>query len=38
MLACGSEDSTFTITNTDGDTVFQMGLKGEPSLMQVKKI
>ncbi|KAJ3160276.1 WD repeat-containing protein 19, partial [Irineochytrium annulatum] len=34
VLACGSLDNTFTLTNLAGDTIFQMGLKGDPSEMQ----
>ncbi|KAJ3028907.1 UNVERIFIED_CONTAM: WD repeat-containing protein 19 [Siphonaria sp. JEL0065] len=34
VLACASLDGTFTLSNIDGDTVFQMGLKGEPSKLQ----
>ncbi|KAJ3011652.1 WD repeat-containing protein 19 [Thoreauomyces humboldtii] len=34
ILACGSEDRTFTLSNASGDTVISMGLSGEPSLMQ----
>ncbi|KND01208.1 uncharacterized protein SPPG_04298 [Spizellomyces punctatus DAOM BR117] len=34
ILACGSDDRTFTLSNADGDTVFSMGLTGEPSQMQ----
>ncbi|KAJ3110612.1 WD repeat-containing protein 19 [Phlyctochytrium bullatum] len=34
VLACGSLDFTFSLSNLSGDTVFQMGLKGEPSNMQ----
>ncbi|ORY49888.1 WD repeat-containing protein 19 [Rhizoclosmatium globosum] len=34
VLACASLDGTFTLSNIDGDTIFQMGLKGEPSKLQ----
>ncbi|KAJ3330817.1 WD repeat-containing protein 19 [Blyttiomyces sp. JEL0837] len=34
VLACGSLDNTFTLTNLEGDTIFQMSVKGEPSKMQ----
>ncbi|KAJ3113682.1 WD repeat-containing protein 19 [Physocladia obscura] len=34
VLACASLDGTFTLSNVDGDTIFQMGLKGEPSKLQ----
>ncbi|KAJ3156217.1 WD repeat-containing protein 19 [Geranomyces michiganensis] len=34
ILACGSDDKTFTLSNTSGDTIISMALNGEPSLMQ----
>ncbi|KAI8836727.1 hypothetical protein BJ741DRAFT_708422 [Chytriomyces cf. hyalinus JEL632] len=34
ILACASLDNTFTLSNVDGDTIFQMSLKGEPSRLQ----
>ncbi|KAI8820676.1 WD repeat-containing protein 19-like protein [Fimicolochytrium jonesii] len=34
ILACGSEDNTFSLSNSAGDTVFSMGISGEPSLME----
>ncbi|KAI8805835.1 hypothetical protein BJ742DRAFT_819298 [Cladochytrium replicatum] len=34
LLACASDDRTFTLTNLDGDTVFQMALKGDPNSIQ----
>ncbi|KAI9093093.1 hypothetical protein DFS34DRAFT_717341 [Phlyctochytrium arcticum] len=34
ILACGSEDKTFSLSNAAGDTIFSMGLTGEPSDMQ----
>lgn len=40
-LACGSDDHTvgvqliqFSISNTEGDTLFQMAIKGEPTHLQ----
>ncbi|KAI9344181.1 hypothetical protein DFJ73DRAFT_840418 [Zopfochytrium polystomum] len=34
ILACGSLDNSFSLTNLEGDTIFQMGLKGEPSSLK----
>ncbi|KAI8921154.1 hypothetical protein DFJ77DRAFT_448813 [Powellomyces hirtus] len=34
ILACGSDDKTFTLSNTSGDTILSMALSAEPSLMQ----
>ncbi|KAJ3412566.1 WD repeat-containing protein 19 [Chytridiales sp. JEL 0842] len=31
VLACTSADQTFTLTNLEGDTTFQLSLKGHPS-------
>nr|KAJ3420801.1 WD repeat-containing protein 19 [Polyrhizophydium stewartii] len=33
-LACASADKSFSLSNRDGDTTFQMGLKGEATNMQ----
>ncbi|KAJ3181263.1 WD repeat-containing protein 19 [Geranomyces variabilis] len=34
ILACASDDKTFTLSTTTGDTIISMALSGEPSLMQ----
>ncbi|KAJ3064062.1 WD repeat-containing protein 19 [Podochytrium sp. JEL0797] len=34
VLACASLDGTFTLSDINGDTTFQMGFKGEPSKLQ----
>ncbi|KAL5037819.1 hypothetical protein RTP6_005194 [Batrachochytrium dendrobatidis] len=33
-LACASADKSFSISNREGDTLFQMGLKGEANFFQ----
>ncbi|KAI8918944.1 hypothetical protein BC831DRAFT_481578 [Entophlyctis helioformis] len=37
-LACASSDRSFSISNREGDTTFQMNLKGEPENLQWAKV
>ncbi|KAI9206652.1 uncharacterized protein BJ171DRAFT_597315 [Polychytrium aggregatum] len=34
ILACGSEDKTFTLSNIDGDTILQVSIKDIPTQMK----